>query len=110
MAFDEDLAARVRERLARTWGVDERRMFGGICFLLGGHVLVGVWEDALLARLGRDEAEAALREPHVGVFDITGRPMAGWVLVAPEGVEEDEQLGNWIDRARAFVETLPAKA
>ena len=109
MAFDEDLAARVRERLDRTRGIEEKRMFGGVVFLFHGNILVGVWKDALIARLGADEAEAALREPHVGVFDVTGKAMTGWVLVAAEGVEEDEQVAGWIDRARAFVETLPAK-
>ena len=109
MAFDEDLAARVRERLARTKGVEEKRMFGGVGFLLHGNMLVGVWKDSLVVRLGPTEGEAALREPHVGVFDITGRAMKCWVLVAPEGVEEDAPLADWIGRARAFVDTLPAK-
>lgn len=84
-------------------------MFGGICFLLNGNLLVGVWKDALIARLGPGEGEAALREPHVKVFDITGRPMRNWVLVAPEGVEEDKQLNGWIERATTFVTTLPKK-
>ena len=109
MAFDEDLAARVRERLDRTRGVGEKMMFGGVVFLLHGNILVGVWKDSLIARLGAAEGEAALREPHVGVFDVTGKAMAGWVLVAAEGVEGDEQVAGWIGRARAFVETLPAK-
>lgn len=109
MAFDESLAARIRETLERTKGVEEKKMFGGICFLLDGNLLVGVWKDSLIARLGADEAEAALREPHVGVFDITGRPMRNWVLVGPEGVEDDEQLNGWIQRAEEFVGTLPRK-
>jgi hypothetical protein len=109
MAYDEDLAARVRERLARTRGIEEKRMFGGVVFLLDGHILVGVWKDSLIARLGPDAGEAALREPHVGAFDVTGKAMTGWVLVAAEGVAEDEPLADWIERARAFVETLPAK-
>lgn len=109
MAFDESLAARIRDALARRRGIDERKMFGGICFLLHGNLLVGVWRDSLVARLGPDEGEAALLEPHVRAFDITGRPMRNWVLVEPEGIEDDDQLKEWIDRAEAFVGTLPGK-
>ena len=109
MPFDGDLAARIRERLDRRKGVEEKRMFGGVGFLLNGNLLVGVWKDSLVARLGPDEGEAALLEPHVRPFDVTGRPMTGWVLVGPEGVEDDDQLSGWIGRATAFVETLPAK-
>ena len=109
MAYDESLAARIRDALTRRKGVEEKKMFGGICFLLHGNLLVGVWKDSLIARLGPDEGEAALREPHVRVFDITGRPMRNWVLVEPEGVEDDDQLKVWIDRATKFVRTLPKK-
>jgi hypothetical protein len=109
MAFDETLAARIRDALSRRKGVEEKKMFGGICFLLNGNLLVGVWKDALIARLGPDEGEAALREAHVRVFDITGRPMRNWVLVEPDGVEDDEQLKGWIERATKFVRTLPKK-
>jgi hypothetical protein len=110
VAFDDDLAARVRERLDRRAGVEERRMFGGVAFLPHGHLLVGVWRDSLIARLGPDAAAGALLEPHVRPFDVTGKPFAGWVLVGPAGVEEDDQLASWVDRAAAFVEALPAKA
>jgi len=109
MAFDESLATRIRDALARKKGVEEKKMFGGIGFLLHGNLLVGVWKDSLIARLGPDEGEAALREPHVGVFDITGRPMRNWVMVEPEGIEDDEQLAGWIGRAEEFVRTLPKK-
>ena len=109
MAFDAALAARIRDSLARTHGVEERKMFGCICFLLNGNALAGVWKDRLIARVGCDEAEAALREPHVRAFDITGRPMRNWVVVEPEGVEDDDQLNVWIGRATKFVRTLPKK-
>src|SRR5947209_18465310 len=109
MAFSEALAERTRQSLARKRGVEERKMFGGLCFLLHGNLLVGVWKDSLIARLGPDEAEAAHREPHVKVFDITGRPMRNWVLVEPEGVEDDDQLKSWVERATKFVRTLPKK-
>lgn len=109
MAFDESLAARIRDALARKKGIEERKMFGCICFLLNGNALAGVWKNSLIARLGPDKGEAALREPHVREFDITGRPMRNWVVVEPEGVEGDDQLKDWIERATTFVKTLPKK-
>ena len=109
MAFSEELAERIRHALARRKGVEEKKMFGGVGFLLNGNLLVGVWKDSLIVRLGPDQGDEALREPHVKEFDITGRAMKGWVLVGPEGVEGDEQLGGWIERATKFVKTLPAK-
>src|SRR5262249_12334049 len=109
MAFSEPLAARIRGALARKKGVEEKKMFGGGGFLLHGNMLVGIWKDSLIVRLGPDEGEEALREQHVREFDITGRAMRGWVLVEPGGVEDDEQLSAWIRRAMRFVRTLPAK-
>ncbi|WP_439629412.1 TfoX/Sxy family protein [Gemmata sp.] len=109
MAYDESLAARIRDALARTRGVEERTLFGCFCFFLDGNVLAGVWKDRLIARLGPDDGEAALREPHVRAFDITGRPMRNWVAVEPEGVEDDDQLKAWVERAATFVRTLPRK-
>jgi TfoX/Sxy family transcriptional regulator of competence genes len=109
MAFDEDLAARIRTALARKKGVEEKRMFGGIIFMLNGNMLVGVWKDSLIVRLGDDEAEAALLEPHVKPFDITGKPMKRWAMVTPEGIEGDDELKGWIQRAVKFVGKLPAR-
>jgi len=109
MAFDETLAARIRDALSRKKGVEEKQMFGCVCYFIDGNVLVGVWKDRLIARLGPAEGEAALREPHVRVFDITGKPMRNWVAVEPEGVEDDDQLKTWIERATKFVRTLPRK-
>ena len=99
MAFSEDLAERIRQRLARRKNVEEKKMFGCICFLLNGNALVGVWKDAFIARLGPDDGEAALREPHVRAFDITGRPMRNWVVVEPEGVETASK-GNQFNQLR----------
>ena len=109
MAFSEELAERIRQGLARRKGIEAKKMFGGIGFLLNGNMLVGVWKDSLIVRLGPEEGEEALKEPHVREFDITGRPMKGWVLVEPEGVEGDDQLAGWIDLAVKFVEALPKK-
>lgn len=109
MAFDESLAQRIRVALARKKNIEEMKMFGCICFFLNGNALVGVWKNALIARLGPDEGEAALREPHVRAFDITGRPMRNWVVVEPEGVEDDDQMKDWIQRAMKFVGKLLRK-
>ena len=109
MAFDESLAARIRNALARKKGVVEKKMFGGVGFLLHGNILVGVWKDSLIVRLGDEEAAAALLEPHVRPFDITGKPMKRWAMVAPEGVKGDEELKDWIQRAVKFVGKLPGK-
>ena len=109
MAFDESLAARIRDALARKRGVEEKKMFGGVGFLLNGNMLVGVWKESLIVRLGPDNHDDALLEPHVREFDITGRPMKGWVLVEAEGVEGDDQLSGWIQRATKFVGALPVK-
>ena len=109
MAFSEELAERIRRQLARRKGIEEKKMFGGIGFLLNGNLLMGVWKESLVVRLGPDEGDEALKEPHVKEFDITGRPMKGWVRVEPGGVEDDERLKEWIERAVKFVGTLPAK-
>ena len=109
MAFNESLAARIRDFLARKKGIEEKKMFGGVCFLLHGNMLVGVWKEFLIARLGPDQGEEALLEPHVKKMDITGKPMKGWVMIEPEGVEDDDQLKDWIQRASNFVGKLAAK-
>src|SRR5437660_648435 len=102
MAFDATLAERIRQGLVRRKNIDEKKMFGGIGFLLNGNMLVGVWKDSLIVRLGPKEGPEALLESHVKEFDITGRAMKGWVLVEPEGVQADDQLSGWIKRAVKF--------
>ena len=109
MAFDETLAQRIRDALARKKNIEERKMFGCICFLLNGNIFAGVWKASLIARLGPDEGEDAMLEPHVKAFNITGRPMKNWILVASEGGEDDDQLKGWIERAVKFVGKLPGK-
>jgi TfoX/Sxy family transcriptional regulator of competence genes len=109
MAFSESLAARIRSALVRRRGIEEKKMFGGVGFLLNGNMLVGVWKDSLIVRLQPDKSSDALLEPHVREFDITGKPMKGWVMVEPEGVEAANQLKDWIERATKFVRTLPSK-
>jgi TfoX/Sxy family transcriptional regulator of competence genes len=109
MAFSESLAGRIRGTLAQTPAIEEKKMFGSVGFMLHGNFVVGVWQHSLIVRLGAEEGEAALRESRVREFDVTGRPMRGWALVDPEGVEHDDQLNGWIERAMMFVRTLPEK-
>lgn len=109
MAFSEVLAERICQALARKKNIEEKKMFGGISFLLNGNMLVGLWKESLVVRLGPEKDEEALKEPHVGKFNITGRSMKGWVLMAPEGVKDDDQLKDWIRLAVKFVGKLPAK-
>lgn len=109
MAFDESLAGRIRDALARQTAIEEKKMFGGVGFLLNGNMLVGVWTDSLIVRVGPEEYEAALLEPHVKEFDITGRAMTGWVLVEPDGIDEDASLRLWVRRAVKFVKHLSKK-
>lgn len=109
MAFDAALADRVRPLLKRRAGFAEKKMFGGLGFLLHGNMCVGVWKEFLILRLGPEAGAAALDQPHVRPFDITGKPMKGWAMVEPEGVESGAALERWIDAAVDFVCELPAK-
>jgi TfoX/Sxy family transcriptional regulator of competence genes len=109
MVYSQALAERIRLALRARRGIEEKKMFGGIGFLLHGNMLVAAWKSSLIVRLGADEAAAALQEPHVSEFDVTGRPMKGWVMVELDGLDSDQQLAGWIDRAWQFVETLPPK-
>jgi TfoX/Sxy family transcriptional regulator of competence genes len=109
MAFDEGLAQRIREELAGTAGVSEMQMFGGLAFLVGGNMCVGVNGDELIVRVGPDGTEAALARPGSRLFDLTGRPMKGWVTVDPAALEADEVLTGWVDSGLRFVRTLPPK-
>jgi TfoX/Sxy family transcriptional regulator of competence genes len=108
MAYDSVLVERIRDRLGDAGGVTEKKMFGGLAFLTSGNMTVGVYGDDLIARIGPDGTDAALAEPGVRLFDMTGRPMRGWVLVAGE-VLDDDVLERWIGQARSYVGTLPPK-
>ncbi|HKY24539.1 MAG TPA: TfoX/Sxy family protein [Gaiella sp.] len=108
MAYDENLAGRVRDVLAPEAGLTERKMFGGLAFMLDGHMCCGIVGDELMLRLGIDGAEAALARPHVRPMDFTGRPMAGMVYVSRDGLR-GIALRRWVERAAAFARTLPPK-
>jgi len=109
MAYDEQLAERIRTTLGDTVGVEERKMFGGIAFLHRGNMVCGVVGETLMLRLGAERAEAALDEPHARPMDFTGRPMRGMVYVDPPGFPTDEALAAWVGRALEFASTLPPK-
>lgn len=110
MAYDQDFAHRVREQLADEHGVTDKAMFGGLAFLLRGNTAVGIFNGGeLMVRVGPDATDDALARPHTRRFDMTGRPMKGWILVAPEGVKTKSQLGGWVARGVGFAGTLPPK-
>ncbi|MCH5671983.1 TfoX/Sxy family protein [Streptomyces gilvus] len=109
MAYDEGLAERIRERLGEDPDITEKRMFGGIAFLHRGNMAVGVSGDDLLVRVGPDATDDALARPGARIFDMTGRPMRGWVVVAGSAVAEDEALDEWIDEGHTFAAHLPPK-
>ena len=108
MPYDEALAERIRKRLGIRAGLIEKKMFGGIAFLLNGNMCVGVHKDALIARIDPEDTTSALETAHTRLFDITGRPMKGWILVEPPGMK-GPRLTRWIDRSAKFVRTLPRK-
>ncbi len=109
MAYDERVAQRIREELGGMPGLVEKKMFGGVGFILRGNMAVGVLGSDLIVRLGAAQQTDALAQPHVRVFDMTGRPMKGWVLVSPEGYELEGELRRWIDHGVAFALSLPPK-
>lgn len=106
MAYDEGLAQRIREVLEGERGITEKAMFGGLAFLRGGKMFVGITGDELLARIGPEQNDAALTRAHVRPMDFTGKPMKGYVYVAPEGVGADAALAEWVRAAITFVATL----
>jgi TfoX/Sxy family transcriptional regulator of competence genes len=110
MAYDEDLANRVRAELAEREDVTEQPMFGGLAFMLKGHMAVSVsGRGGLMLRVGADATERALSRPHTELLEMRGRPMMGWVRVAPEGVSSKRQLETWVRRGVEFASTLPPK-
>ena len=108
MAYDEDLADRVRAVLPPGEAVTERQMFGGLAFMLGGHMFCGVVKDTLMVRLGPEAAGHALGQPHVRPMDFTGRPMKGMVFVDRAGLHGDA-LRQWVDAAAGYARSLPPK-
>ncbi|MBE2220451.1 MAG: TfoX/Sxy family protein [Anaerolineae bacterium] len=109
MAYDEGLAQRIREVVVDYPTIAEKKMFGGIAFMLHDYMFCGVIDDRLMARVGPDNYADALTRPHVEKMDFTGREMKGYVYVDATGIEEDDSLQQWVTRCADFVQTLPPK-
>ena len=109
MAYDEELAERVRRALAPREGLSEKKMFGGIAFMLRGNMCCGIVRDQLMVRVGPERYDDALARPHARPMDFTGRAMRGMVYVTPEGLRSDTDLSVWLQRGLEFAESLPPK-
>jgi TfoX/Sxy family transcriptional regulator of competence genes len=109
LAFDEGLAARIREATDDAPDISERKMFGGLCFMANGNMCVGIVGSDLMVRVGPDAYEDALAAPCARVMDFNGRPMRGMVYVSPDGVSDDAELAEWVGRGLVFARSLPPK-
>jgi hypothetical protein len=109
MAYDEGVAERIREVFAGRTDVVEKKMFGGIAFMVSGHMCCGVEGHSLMARVGPEHYDDALNRPHAREMDFTGKPLRGFVFVEPKGFESDKDLVSWIAFCERFVSTLPPK-
>lgn len=106
---DEALIARIRPILKGRKGYAEKKMFGGVSIMLNGNMCVGPWKGSLVVRLDKSQHDETQSEPHVKPMDITGKVMKGWALIEPAGIESDDDLKAWVQRAAAYVATLPKK-
>ncbi|HEV8265737.1 MAG TPA: TfoX/Sxy family protein [Gemmatimonadales bacterium] len=109
MAFNDQLAARIRKQLGRRAGLTEKQVFGGIAFLLHGNMCCGVHGDEMILRIDPQDTDRALRQRHTRAFDLSGRPMKGWVLVQPGGLARAEALAKWVKMGVKYAGSLPAK-
>lgn len=109
MAYDEGLAERIRELLVERDDMHEKKMFGGIAFMLSGNMSVGIVNDLLMVRVGPEAYEVMLEEPHARPMDFTGKPLRGFIYIDPEGIDEDDDLATWVMRGIRFAESLPRK-
>lgn len=109
MPYDQEIEDRIQKCIREWENAEHKKMFGGICHLIQGNMFGGVYQSSLILRLGVDGADEVWNHPHVRPFDITGRPMKGWIMVEKAGFESDEELSRWLERAKAFALTLPPK-
>lgn len=109
MPYDRDLADAIRARIGNHPALREKEMFGGIAFLIGGNMAVGVSNDELMVRVGKEAHAEAVARPATRTFDLSSRPMQGWVVVAPAGFPTDAELDEWIERGVRCAESLPPK-
>lgn len=109
MAYDEMLTMRIRAALGPLPELVEKKMFGGVGFLINGNMACGVHKNGLIVRVGVATYQKTLSRPHTRVFDMTGRPMTGWVVVEPEGCATEADLKAWVEQALVFARSIPAK-
>jgi hypothetical protein len=109
MAYDQELAQRIRDSLTGIPGMEEKKMFGGVGYLICGNMACGVHGNDLIVRVGPKRYGQALTQPHTKIFDMTGRPMAGWIVVNPGGITLETDLKRWVAQGVEFAKTLPAK-
>jgi len=109
MAYDEGLAQRIGDMLGEQPGLVEKKMFGGVGFMLHGNMACGVHKEALIVRVGPERYDEAMKRPHTRPFDMTGRPMKGWVMLAADGYEADDDLSGWVQQGIEFALSLPPK-
>jgi len=110
VAYSEELAARVRTAIGARENISERKMFGGIAFMVDGKMFIGLIGEELMCRVGVDAYDEALSRPGTRLMDFTGRPMKGYVYAGSPGIDSDEGIQSWVDQTLAFVSSLPAKA
>ncbi len=109
MPYDTLLATRILAALGPIPHLEEKKMFGGVGFLINGNLACGVHKNDMIVRVGPDNSAQALSLPHTRVFDMTGHPMAGWVMVEPRGCATEFELKTWVEQGVAFAGSLPAK-
>lgn len=109
MPYNEQIESRIKKIISNWKNTDHKKMFGGVCHLLNGNMFCGVYKDFLILRLGEEGGNKALALPHVRPFDITGKPMKGWVMVEQDGFQPDHYLTSWLNQGKEFVSSLPPK-
>jgi TfoX/Sxy family transcriptional regulator of competence genes len=109
MIYNEEIESRVKKIVSKWKNTDDKKMFGGVCHLLNGSMFCGVYKNFLILRLGKANSKDALKLSFARPFDITGRPMKGWVMLESEGFNSDDELKSWLNKAKEFSRTLPSK-
>ena len=109
MGYNENIDKRIKSIVGGWSHAESKKMFGGVCHLLNGHMFCGVYQDYLILRLGEAETSEAMESPYARPFDITGRPMKGWIMLDQKGFPTKKDLTEWLMKARQFADTLPPK-
>jgi TfoX/Sxy family transcriptional regulator of competence genes len=109
MPYDQEIEDGIIRVIASWKNTEKKKMFGGSCHLINGNMFSGVYKDYLILRLGEEAAKEAMKQKYVREFDITGRPMKGWVMVEKDGFKDSKSLKAWLEKAKEFAAALPAK-